>query len=265
MILKKGGGSALKYADGKNIFPPELLRRIQKYVSGKYVYIPASGKKRAWGETSGYKQYLSDRNRDIRAKFRAGVSVENLTEEYHLSFDTIRKIVYAKKEESLMQYSCSLSSAKNYAKQGKLEEWIQWIHLYLQSDGHNKEFSDGLKLFDRYYLGPMRMPLTLFERCCGPEENMRWRIEKNWFEQHVAKLQEVIQQEKDMPPLIVHYFMDAKHPTGAFELNDGNHRLEAYTRLGVQEYEVIVWVTEKSEYDSFLSKYAEYSIDQPEA
>lgn len=245
----------MKYEDGKDIFPPALLRQIQKYVSGKCVYIPSSGKKRRWGETSGYKQYLSDRNRAIREKFRAGVSVDTLAEEYHLSLDTIKKIVYSKKEDISMLYSCTLASAKSYAKQGKLEEWI---HLYLQSDGHNKDFSDGLKLFDRYYLGSLRMPLSLFERCCGPEENMKWRVDKNWFEYHVSQLQEVIQKEKDMPPLIVHYLIDENHPDGAFELNDGNHRLEAYSRLGIQEYEVVVWITEKNEYDSFVSRYAKY-------
>ena len=54
-----------------------------------------------------------------------------------------------------MDYKCTLSSAVNYAQNGKLEEWI---HSYLLSDGHNKEFSDGLKLFDRYFIGPGKYP-----------------------------------------------------------------------------------------------------------
>lgn len=245
----------MKYKNGKDIFPDDLLCRIQKYISGTFVYIPSAGKKRAWGETSGYKQYLADRNHDIKTKFHAGADIEILADEYHLSCDTIKKIVYSKKEELSMQYSCSLTSAKNYAKHGKLEEWV---HQYLQSDGHNKDFSDGLKLLDRYYIGPINMPLSLFTRCCGPEENMKWRIESKWFEHHVSKLEEVIRCEKDMPPLIVHYFIDEDNKDGAFELNDGNHRLEAYSRLGIKEYDVIVWITEKNEYDLFLSKYEKY-------
>lgn len=245
----------MKYENGKDIFPADLLSRIQKYVSGKFVYIPSTDKKRAWGETSGYKQYLTDRNHDIKAKFHAGLSIEALAAEYYLSFDTIKKIVYSKKEEMPMQYSSTLTSAKNYAEHGKLEEWI---HQYLLSDGHNKDFSDGLKLFDRYYIGPVNMPLSFFRRCCGPEKDMKWRIESKWFEQHVAKLEEIIKQENDMPPLIVHYFTDENNKDGAFELNDGNHRLEAYSRLGIKEYDVIIWITEKSEYDLFLSKYREY-------
>lgn len=55
-----------------------------------------------------------------------------------------------------------------------------------------------------------------------------------------------------MPPLIVHYV------NGEFELNDGNHRLEAYSRLGIKEYYVIIWITEKEEYAVFIEEYSKY-------
>ena len=245
----------MKYENGRDIFPEKLLRQIQKYVSGKLVYIPAGEKKREWGESSGYKRYLAERNRDIRCQFRAGAGVEQLAEQYYLSCESIKKIVYARKEVWLMEYRCTLTSAKEYAAQGKLEEWV---HTYLLSDGHNKDFSDGLKLFDRYFLGPFPMPLALFTRCCGPEEHMRWRIGEEWFEKHVSELMEVIRRVPDMPPLIVHYHIPDGESEGVFELNDGNHRHEAYTRLGVTEYPVIVWITEAHEYVQFTEKYAQY-------
>lgn len=152
-----------------------------------------------------------------------------------------------------MNYKCSLSCAQEFAKQGKLEEWV---HSYLLSDGRNKDFSDGLKLFDRYFLGPIKMPLSLFIRCCGPEENMKWRINEEWFEKHVSELEDIIKREKDMPPLIVHFLVE--NGKDCFELNDGNHRYEAYKRLGINEYYVIVWITEKHEYDLFMEKYSQY-------
>ena len=41
----------MKYENGKDIFPERLLKQIQKYVSGKLVYIPSrSEKKTDWGE-----------------------------------------------------------------------------------------------------------------------------------------------------------------------------------------------------------------------
>ena len=155
----------------------------------------------------------------------------------------------------MLEYQCTLTSAKQFASKGRLEDWI---HAYLLSDGHNREFSDGLKLFDRFYLGPMTMPLSLFSRCCGPEETMRWRINKEWFESHVNELQQVILSNADLPPLIVHYLIEDGQTEGTFELNDGNHRLEAYNRLGIKEYPMIVWITEKHEYEQFVKKYGQY-------
>lgn len=245
----------MKYENGRDVFPEKLLRQIQKYVSGKLVYIPSDGKKREWGETSGYKRYLAERNREMKAKFRSGVTIEQLAEEYCLSFESVKKIVYSKREVVMLEYRGTLSSAQEYANQNRLEEWV---HLYLLSDGHNKDFSDGLKLFHRYYIGPVKMPLSLFKRCCGPEENMKWKVDKAWFDKHVSELEQVIRREKDMPPLIVHFYADGNNRDGAFELNDGNHRFEAYSRLGIDEYSVIVWITEKSEYELFMLKYSKY-------
>lgn len=238
----------MKYENGKDIFPERLLKQIQKYAAGKLVYIPSADKK-DWGESTGYRNYLLKRNHDIRLKFRNGVTIGQLADEYCLSQETIKKLVYSKKEVFTMEYKSTLSSAVGYAHNGKLEEWI---HTYLQSDGHNKDFSDGLKLFDRYFLGPVKMPLSLFTRCCGPEDNMKWQIPAEPFEQKVLALSEIIKENPDMPPLIVHYV------DGIFELNDGNHRLEAYNRLGISEYYVIVWITEKEEYSEFMNKYSVY-------
>jgi Mor family transcriptional regulator len=251
----------VKYKNGKDIFPPQLLRQIQEYVSGRLVYIPAAEGKRAWGETSGYRRYLAERNAEIRARFGKGAGLEALAEEYYLSCETIKKIVYSKKEESAVEYQCSLTSARDFARNGRLEEWV---HAYLLSDGHNKEFSDGLKQFERCFLGPVKMPLSLFQRCCGPEEGMRWRIQKEWFDRHVEELEKVIARETDMPPLIVHYLFSEKAPEGEFELNDGNHRLEAYSRMGIPEYFVIVWITEEREREQFLERYAAYFNEEHE-
>lgn len=74
-----------------------LLRQIQKYVSGKIVYIPAREEKQSWGETSGYKRYIYERNCEIKAKFKTGAGIETLAEEYFLSPESIKRIVYAKR------------------------------------------------------------------------------------------------------------------------------------------------------------------------
>lgn len=152
-----------------------------------------------------------------------------------------------------MKFQSTLSSAQAFAKSGRLEEWV---HAYLNSDANNPAFSEGLKLFERIYIGPLRMPLSLFSRCCGPEENMTWKVDPQGFERKVQRLMHVIATEKDLPPLIVYY------ENKRFELNDGNHRYEAYHRLGTQNVDCIVWITHRNDYAQFIDDYAEDLISR---
>lgn len=236
----------MNYENAADILPEDLLKQVQKFAAGKLIYVPETLAKRSWGETSGYKHYLEERNQEIKDKFTKGATIETLADDYTLSVESIKKIVYSKSENKELRYKCSLSSAKEFSEADKLEDWV---HMFLISDGHNKAFSDGLKLFDRYYLGPFTMPLSLFSRCCGPEENIKYQVNAEWFEKRVQSLMKALQSNDDIPPLIVHYI------DHGFELCDGNHRFEALLRLGIKEYPVIVWMTEKDEYEEFIEIY----------
>ncbi|MBR0454585.1 MAG: hypothetical protein IIX25_02875 [Clostridia bacterium] len=81
-----------------------------------------------------------------------------------------------------IEYEATLSSAREYAEQGRIEEWI---HTYLCGEGHNKPFSDGLKLCVRHYTAPIALSLAKLSRCCGPEENMPYRVHPEVFERKV--------------------------------------------------------------------------------
>ncbi|MBQ8402198.1 MAG: ParB N-terminal domain-containing protein [Clostridia bacterium] len=146
-------------------------------------------------------------------------------------------------------YSRTLTTACAFAAEGRIEEWI---HTYLCTDGHNKPFSDGLKLTERFYIGPIEMPLSLFTRCCGPEESMQWRVDEDSFNNHVEKLACAVREHADLPPLIVQF------TEAGFTLNDGNHRLEAFRRAGVNSYSVIIWGTDPADRERFLQEYREY-------
>ena len=152
----------------------------------------------------------------------------------------------------MIRYDRTLTSACAYAEAGRLEEWI---HLYLLSDGNNEPFSEGLKGRPRTYLGPVQVPLRLLHRCCGPEETMKWRVHPVHFENKVARLKEAIQNDPDMPPLIVSYRFSEADGSPEFELNDGNGRFEAYKRLGYEHVHVIFWMTEPEELADFQARY----------
>ena len=152
----------------------------------------------------------------------------------------------------MLAYSAALSSAKAYADAGELDAWV---HMYLHEEGKNVPLSEGLQLFERYYIGPALFPLSLFKRCAGPEIEMQFRIDEDWWEQRVAALEKNIRADPDFPPLIVHYAQ------GEFEVNDGNHRHRAYENLGMEKAWAVVWITEKAELDDFMEKYGAYVKD----
>ena len=82
------------HKNARDILPDRLLRELQEYISGETLYIPKAQEKKPWGETSGARNYYKQRNAEIRNKYAGGSKITDLCEEYHLSCDTIRKIVY---------------------------------------------------------------------------------------------------------------------------------------------------------------------------
>ncbi|MBJ6360159.1 CD3324 family protein [Paenibacillus sp. GCM10012307] len=88
----------MKYVNADVIFPEELLKEIQKYIHGGMVYIPKpEGTRKSWGENSGSRVYLQERNLDIRRKYAEGSTIVQLAEQFCLSSDSIKKIIYTKK------------------------------------------------------------------------------------------------------------------------------------------------------------------------
>lgn len=56
----------MKYMNAKDILPDLLVKELQEYIQGGYIYIPANEKQhRRWGEVSGYKEELRQRNIEI--------------------------------------------------------------------------------------------------------------------------------------------------------------------------------------------------------
>ena len=84
----------MKYKNASDILPDELLKEVQRYVSGEALYIPSSNERQKWGSGSGSRQFYTQRNDEIRLKFFHKVSIDKLADEYNLSTETIRKIIY---------------------------------------------------------------------------------------------------------------------------------------------------------------------------
>lgn len=87
----------MKYVNAKSLLPDVLVEKLQDYIQGGYLYVPAKEKQRKhWGELSGYRKELRQRNINIINEYNNGFSVEYLAERYYLSVHAIRKIIYQK-------------------------------------------------------------------------------------------------------------------------------------------------------------------------
>ena len=84
----------MSYKNGKDILPPRLLKELQQYIQGELVYIPKNLQKRAgWGEINGTKVVIQRRNYEIYGLYKNGITILELIQRYHLSEDSIRKII----------------------------------------------------------------------------------------------------------------------------------------------------------------------------
>jgi hypothetical protein len=91
----------LNYRNGKDFLPELLLQQLQEFVEGELIYIPRRSEQRAgWGAVNGTRYKLEMRNREIHLHYVSGMTVRELAEHYHLSVDSIRKVLQKQAESS---------------------------------------------------------------------------------------------------------------------------------------------------------------------
>ncbi len=152
----------MKYENAKDILPESLLKQVQLYAEGKVIYIPKRGNAKGWGEASGCREKLDRRNTLIRSRYASGRSVLEIAEEFYLSPETVKKLVYGKKV-NLPAFSPSAASAEQYARAGMGEEWVR---IWLSSVG--AEMPDDREFFLSELV---KIPLRLISVEGAPEMN----------------------------------------------------------------------------------------------
>ena len=87
----------MSYIKAEEILPEDLIRAIQEYADGVYIYIPRKpGTRRVWGQGTNYRSELKDRNDRICSDYAEGSGVSVLSRKYHLSEKSIRRILQKK-------------------------------------------------------------------------------------------------------------------------------------------------------------------------
>ena len=89
----------MKYSNAYNILPADIVRIIQEYVDGEYLYIPRKEEEqKKWGENSGSRDTLKRRNAQIYLKYINGAVILDLAQEYYLSDKSIRRVISEQKK-----------------------------------------------------------------------------------------------------------------------------------------------------------------------
>jgi len=86
------------YKKAAKVLPVELLKVIQEYVDGEYLYIPRKEEMRKdWGSNTNIRIELKERNKEIYTDYESGDSINELSKKYYLSVKSIQRIIREEK------------------------------------------------------------------------------------------------------------------------------------------------------------------------
>jgi len=127
----------MKYRNATELLPPQLLQELQKYAQGETLYIPKV-KRESWGVGTGARTFFSKRDTAIRNQFSRGVGMEKLSEEYFISEDAVKKIVYKKEMGATSMKNNELDYSKYFwqndlvrVRRSKPEDWkLHFCHMF---------------------------------------------------------------------------------------------------------------------------------------
>lgn len=88
----------MSYISAEEVLPQELIEAIQQYVSGRNIYIPCK-EKMVWGSRTETRQYYASRDSEICFKYKNGISIKRLADEYALSVKSIQRILRSAKQQ----------------------------------------------------------------------------------------------------------------------------------------------------------------------
>lgn len=143
----------------------------------------------------------------------------------------------------------SLRAAWRAGQEGVLGLWVGDLLASPGSD--NAVLAAALAQEERFWLGPVRIPLSQLTPMAGPDEDrVVCPIDEDEWEQDVGAMAESLEQGWEPPPLLVSY-----HDGGLF-LEDGNHRWETLRRAGETHAWAVVWCDTVEERERFLIRFA---------
>jgi hypothetical protein len=130
------------------------------------------------------------------------------------------------------------------------DELGEWVADFLASPGSdNPELAALLADPPRWWLGPVRLPLDQLGRLAGPPgAPVLEEVEEHEWRDDVDDLAGRIEDGLEPPPVVV------THDDGQLVVEDGNHRIEALRRAGVEEAWAVVAFATPDARDHFIQR-----------
>ncbi len=84
----------MSYVNADDVLPEYLVKEIQRYIDGQLIYISRKDENaKSWGEKSGIRDKMAERNREIVELYYSGKTVADLCDLFFLSEKRIRGII----------------------------------------------------------------------------------------------------------------------------------------------------------------------------
>lgn len=94
----------MKYINATDVLDMETLFRLQEEAGGQLIYVPTKNQRKGWGEVSGERSKLKQRNLLICEQAASGMTIQELSDAWYLSKDSIRKILSAQPKSEPVYY-----------------------------------------------------------------------------------------------------------------------------------------------------------------
>jgi hypothetical protein len=130
------------------------------------------------------------------------------------------------------------------------DELGAWVAEFLCSPGSdNAQLAAQLTEKNRWWVGPVQVPLDELNRLAGPPgAPVLQPVDDDEWRDDVDDLSRQIDDGEEPPPVIV------SHRGDQLVLEDGNHRVEALRRAGVDEAWAIIGFEDEAERDRFVAQ-----------
>lgn len=126
------------------------------------------------------------------------------------------------------------------------ENVLDWLVSFLSSSGQNQDLARGImeQRGSVYVFGPRIFPLCDMERICGPEEGMRYRLDRVSWEKKISCMMDSVLNGWSPEPIITSFVSSGASihqmiGNRRVPILDGNNRYETLRRLGIKEHPTI--------------------------